>query len=105
MAFFSARPILLRILILGWNKYAYGQRDYPMKVIRHLESDPDTLAGAVRVRGTRLSVDFILELFEKGWTEKQILENYPQLTPEILADVFAFARQALQTEQIISFKP
>jgi uncharacterized protein (DUF433 family) len=54
------------------------------------------------VRGIRLSVDFILGLFENGWTEKQVLENYPQLTPEALAGVFAFARQALHSEQIIS---
>jgi uncharacterized protein (DUF433 family) len=73
-----------------------------MDIGRHLERDPDTLAGAVRVRGTRLSVDFILELFENGWTEKEVLENYPQLTAESLAAVFALARQALHSEQIIS---
>ncbi len=73
-----------------------------MEVSRHLERDPDTLAGAVRVRGTRLSVDFILELFEKGWTKQEVLENYPQLTGESLAGAFSFARQALHSEQIIS---
>lgn len=72
-----------------------------MDVSRYLEKDPDTLAGAVRIRGTRLSVDFILELLEKGWTEKDLLENYPQVTPEALADIFAFVRQALRTEEII----
>jgi uncharacterized protein (DUF433 family) len=76
-----------------------------MNVSRHLERDSETLAGAVRVRGTRLSVDFILELFEKGWTESEARENYPQLTPEVLADVFGFARQALHSEQIISLAP
>lgn len=74
-----------------------------MDVGRHLEQDPETLAGAVRVRGTRLSVDFILELFEKGWTEREVLENYPQLTSEALKEVFAFARQSLHSEQIIPF--
>ena len=73
-----------------------------MDIGRHLEQDLDTLAGAVRVRGTRLSVDFILGLFENSWTEKQVLDNYPQLTPEALAGVFAFARQTLHSEQIIS---
>jgi uncharacterized protein (DUF433 family) len=73
-----------------------------MDVSRHLERDPETLAGAVRVRGTRLSVDFILELFQNGWTESEMRENYPQVTSEVLADVFAFARQALHSEQIIT---
>lgn len=76
-----------------------------MHLGQHLERDPETLAGSVRARGTRLSVDFILELFEKGWTEGEVLENYPQLTPEALAEVFAFARQALHSEQIIPFAP
>ena len=73
-----------------------------MEVSRHLERDTETLAGAVRVRGTRLSVDFILELFEKGWADTAVLEHYPQLSAEALAEVFAFARQALHSEQIIS---
>jgi uncharacterized protein (DUF433 family) len=76
-----------------------------MDISRHLERDSETLAGAVRVRGSRLSVDFILELFENGWAENEVRENYPQLTSEVLADVFAFARQALHSEQIISLTP
>jgi uncharacterized protein (DUF433 family) len=73
-----------------------------MDVSQYLERDPDTLAGAVRIKGTRLSVDFVLELLEKGWTEKELSENYEQLTPAVLADIFAFARQSLRAEQIIS---
>ena len=40
------------------------------------------------VKGTRLSVEFILGLFAEGWTEQQILENYPTLTKERLRAVF-----------------
>ncbi len=73
-----------------------------MEVSKHLERDPETLAEAVRVRGTRLSVDFILELFQNGWTESEMRENYPQVTPDVLAEVFAFARQALHSERVIT---
>lgn len=65
---------------------------------------PETLAGSVRIRGTRLSVDFVLELLENGWTEKDVLENYPQITPKVLPEIFAFARQALRSEQITKNK-
>lgn len=47
------------------------------------------------VKGTRLSADFILGLFSEGWTERQILENYPTLTHESLLAVFAFASECM----------
>jgi uncharacterized protein (DUF433 family) len=68
-----------------------------------LERDSETLAGAMRVKGTRLSVDFILSLFEQGWLERDVLENYPQLTPQALQAVFALARRSLQAEQLFPF--
>ena len=42
-------------------------------------ADPAVLAGKPVVKGTRLSVEFILGLLAQGWDEKKILENYPQL--------------------------
>lgn len=49
------------------------------------------LAGKPVIKGTRLAVDFILELLANGWTEKDLFDSYPQLTKEHLAAVFAFA--------------
>jgi uncharacterized protein (DUF433 family) len=69
----------------------------------YLERDAETLAGATRVKGTRLSVDFILSLFEQGWLERDVLDNYPQLTSQALQAVFAFARRSLQAEQLFPF--
>lgn len=44
--------------------------------------DPDLLVGKPVVRGTRLAVEFILELLAVGWTEDELLRNYPGLTHE-----------------------
>ena len=55
---------------------------------KYIHSDPEILLGKPVVKGTRLSVEFILGLFAEGWTEQQILENYPTLTKERLRDVF-----------------
>lgn len=63
-----------------------------------IHSDPEILSGKPVVKGTRLSVDFILSLFAAGWTEDQVLENYPTLTREDLRAVFAFAADCMQTE-------
>jgi uncharacterized protein (DUF433 family) len=56
-----------------------------------IHSDKDILLGKPVVKGTRLSVEFILERFASGWTEAQVLENYPRLTKEDLQAVFAYA--------------
>ena len=59
-------------------------------------SDPEVLVGKPTVKGTRLSVDFLLERLADGWTEEQLLENYPRLTAEDLQAVFAYASESLK---------
>jgi uncharacterized protein (DUF433 family) len=44
--------------------------------------DPKILAGKPVIRGTRLAVEFILELLAAGQSESDILTNYPGLTRE-----------------------
>jgi uncharacterized protein (DUF433 family) len=63
----------------------------------HILADPKVAAGKPVVRGTRLAVDFLLELFAKGWTRDEVLKAYPQLTPEALQAAFAFAAEVLTT--------
>ncbi|MBK9337148.1 MAG: DUF433 domain-containing protein [Lewinellaceae bacterium] len=55
----------------------------------HIVSDPAVLVGKPCVKGTRLSVEFLLKLFANGWTEEQILRNYPRLSKESLQAIFA----------------
>ena len=61
-------------------------------------SDPQILLGKPVIKGTRLSVEFILGLYAEGWTEDQTLRNYPSLTKESLLAVFAYARECMQGE-------
>jgi uncharacterized protein (DUF433 family) len=67
---------------------------------KYIHSDPEVLLGKPIVKGTRLSVEFILGLFAEGWTEQQILENYPKLTRESLRAVFAFATDCMREESL-----
>jgi len=64
-------------------------------------TDPDTLFGRPRIAGTRIGVDFLLDLLASGWTEAKILENYPHLKPDDLQAVFAFVRDCLKDEDFI----
>jgi uncharacterized protein (DUF433 family) len=43
---------------------------------------PEVLAGKPVIRGTRLSVEFVIRLMADGWSEADILENYPGITHE-----------------------
>jgi uncharacterized protein (DUF433 family) len=67
----------------------------------YIHSDPDILSGRPVVKGTRLSVEFILKLFANGWTEEQVLKNYIGLTSESLRAVFAYAADGLMTENFV----
>jgi uncharacterized protein (DUF433 family) len=62
--------------------------------------DPAVLAGKPIVRGTRLSVDFIIGLMADGWSEADILHNYPGLTRQDLAACLAYARDVLKSEKV-----
>ncbi len=67
-----------------------------------ISADTAVLAGKPIIKGTRLSVDFILSLFAEGWTEQQVLDNYPQLSIEDLKAVFAFAQVCLAEEEYVA---
>jgi uncharacterized protein (DUF433 family) len=62
-----------------------------MKWRDYIHTDPHILVGKPVIKGTRLSVAFIMRLFGNGWTVEQVLESYPQLTPAALQAVFVFA--------------
>ena len=66
----------------------------------HIHSDPAILSGKPVVKGTRLSVEFLLGLFAAGWTEEQVLENYPTLDAEAIRAVFAFAAKHVREESV-----
>jgi len=67
----------------------------------YIHSDPDVLAGKPVIKGTRISIVFILDLLGTGWTEKQILENYPSLTPEHLKAIYLFSSEALKEDSYL----
>ncbi|MFM2387095.1 MAG: hypothetical protein RL660_1852 [Bacteroidota bacterium] len=61
-------------------------------------SDKNILLGKPTIKGTRISVELILELFENGWTEEMILKSYPNLPEHALKAVFAYLKHCIQHE-------
>jgi len=62
--------------------------------------DPKVLVGKPVIKGTRLAVEFIIELLANGWTEQQILENYPGITREDIAACLHYASEMLKSERV-----
>jgi len=62
--------------------------------------NPRILAGKPIIKGTRISVELILDLLANGWTTEQILENYPQLKREDITAVLKYATEILKEERV-----
>jgi uncharacterized protein (DUF433 family) len=66
------------------------------QLIERIVLDQKVMVGKPVVRGTRLTVDYILNLLAHGATEKEILEEYKGLTEEDIRACFLFATKALK---------
>jgi uncharacterized protein (DUF433 family) len=63
-----------------------------------LTVDPEILGGKPIIKGTRITVEFILELLGSGVSEEEILHDYPHLTREDLQACLSYAAHALRNE-------
>ena len=64
--------------------------------------DTEILAGKPVIKGTRVSVQLILDRLADGWSEHEIYRSYPSLTPEALHAVFAFASEVMRDEDYVA---
>lgn len=62
--------------------------------------DPDILAGKPIIRGTRLAVEWIIDLLAQGWTTEDILDNYPGLSLEDIQACLSYASAVLKAEKV-----
>jgi len=54
------------------------------------------------VRGTRLSVEFVIGLPAEGWSRKEILDDYPSLTDDDITACLNYARDDLSSERVFA---
>jgi uncharacterized protein (DUF433 family) len=62
--------------------------------------DPDVLVGKPVVTGTRIAVEFVIDLLARGYTKEQILAQYDHLTSEDVQACLAYAAEVLQSEKV-----
>ena len=62
--------------------------------------DPKILVGKPVVKGTRLAVEFIIELLAQGWSEAEVLRNYPGLTSDDIKACLSYAGEMMKSERV-----
>jgi uncharacterized protein (DUF433 family) len=62
--------------------------------------DPEILCGKPVVKGTRLAVEFVVDLLAQGWTAADVLKNYPGVTQDDILACLAYASAVLHAEKV-----
>jgi uncharacterized protein (DUF433 family) len=66
--------------------------------------DPNILVGKPVIKGTRLAVEFIIDLMAQGWSDTDILRNYPGLVREDILACLHYASVVLGAEKVYPLK-
>jgi uncharacterized protein (DUF433 family) len=62
--------------------------------------DPAILVGKPVIKGTRLAVEFIVDLIAQGWSEQEILRNYPGISHADIQACLQYASAMLHAEKV-----
>lgn len=62
--------------------------------------DPAVLVGKPVIKGTRISVELVIDLLGRGYTTQQVLDQYPHLAPEDVQACLAYASEVLRSEKV-----
>jgi uncharacterized protein (DUF433 family) len=65
-----------------------------------IQIDPSILVGKPVIKGTRLAVEFVIDLLAQGWTEAQILQSYPGISHEDIQACLGYASATLHAERV-----
>ena len=62
---------------------------------KHIHSDPEVMGGKPVVKGSRITVELILEYFEDGASFTDVMTAFDHLTGDDIRAAIAFARDAV----------
>ena len=65
-----------------------------------IERRPSVLVGKPVIKGTRISVEFVLDRLADGWTFEDLLEGYERITREDLLACLHFASEVVHEEHV-----
>lgn len=62
--------------------------------------DPNILVGKPIIKGTRLTVEFIIDLLAQGWSNDDIIRNYPGITIMDIQACLSYVSASLKEEKV-----
>jgi uncharacterized protein (DUF433 family) len=71
-----------------------------MNLQTRITVDPNILVGKPIIRGSRIAVEFVIDLLAQGWSTDEILRNYPGITLEDIYACLSYASAALKAEKV-----
>ena len=71
-------------------------------MFQRIASDPSVLGGKPCIRGTRISVEFILELIASGASRDDIVRGWPNLAAEDVEEAVLYAARFLKNEIVVN---
>jgi uncharacterized protein (DUF433 family) len=66
----------------------------------HIVLDPKVLVGKPVIKGTRISVELVIDLLGRGYTPDQVRQQYDHVTPEDIQACLAYASEVLRSERV-----
>lgn len=102
MSICVGRPVIPSVLLVSLFTLPVEERSGSSTMTEHprISLASDVLAGKPVIRGTRLSVEFVIGLMADGWSEVDILGNYPGVTRDDIIACLAYARDTLSSEKV-----
>ena len=64
-----------------------------------ITADPKILVGKPIIRGTRLSVEFIIDLIGRGWSIEKVLREYDHISAEDIQACLNYAKENFKSER------
>jgi uncharacterized protein (DUF433 family) len=73
-----------------------------MSLRERIVVDPAVLVGKPVIRGTRISVELVMDLLAQGWSLAQVLEQYDHLVPDDIHACLEYAADLVRRETVYS---
>lgn len=65
-------------------------------------TDPEVLLGKPTIKGSRITVELVLDRLADGWTVETLLEAYPRLTRDDIHAALAYGADRLRDERYLA---